>query len=103
MSKNLIYPFYYRVIRRAGTDWFYQPGTPFFNGTNKPMDMENAETEYNTTKTQVIIELFRINGGKPGYYLANLRDRKYYYCGLTLENVRETLYSLGIGRKEPHA
>jgi len=38
---------------------------------------------------------------KSGYYLANLRERKYYYCGLNWEDIRTTLQSLGIGRADP--
>jgi hypothetical protein len=53
------------------------------------------------TKIKVLVELFRINGGKHGLYLADIRDKKYYYCGLDLEDVKAKLRSLGIGRDDP--
>lgn len=42
------------------------------------------------------IELFRQYGGKLGYYLADLRNKKCDYCGWTEEDVRGKLYELGI-------
>lgn len=65
------------------------------------MDLKHVERQFGLTEQQVVIELFRINGGKPGYYLANLRDRKYYYCGLEWEDIKTTLQNLGIGRADP--
>lgn len=56
------------------------------------------EKQYGLTGHQVAVELFRINGGKSGFYLANLRERKYYYCRLQWEDIKFTLRSLGIGR-----
>ena len=45
--------------------------------------------------------LFRINGGKQGYYIANILDKKYYYCGTEWEDVKIKLKELGIGRDDP--
>ena len=53
------------------------------------------------TKIKILVELFRINGGKPGYYLANVRDKKYYYCGQDWAGVKTKLRELGIGTNEP--
>ncbi len=66
-----------------------------------PIQLEHVERQFDLTEQQTIAELFRINGGKSGYYLANLRDRKYYYCGLNWEDIKTTLQSLGIGRADP--
>ncbi|MBO3462052.1 MAG: hypothetical protein KME33_29790 [Aetokthonos hydrillicola CCALA 1050] len=57
---------------------------------------------YDISPQQVAIELFRINGGKSGYYLADLRSqKKYYYCGNEPESVKLKLLELGIGRVSP--
>jgi hypothetical protein len=71
----------------------------FYNPRNINID-PNDLSIYDTTPLKVVIELFRQYGGKLGYYLADLRHKKYYYCGLEEEDIQETLYSLGIGRKE---
>lgn len=73
----------------------------FYNSTNVPLNIVNTEQQFGLTPEQVFIELFRINGGRSGFYLANLRDRQYYYCGLSWEGLKTTLQGLGIGRAEP--
>ncbi|PMB08215.1 hypothetical protein CEN49_10605 [Fischerella thermalis CCMEE 5273] len=59
--------------------------------------MNDFELLYGITKQQIAIELFRINGGKAGYYLANLRGKKFYYCGIEPGGVKNKLLELGIG------
>lgn len=36
-----------------------------------------------------------------GYYLANLKDKQYYYCGEKEADVRIKLQSLGISTHDP--
>lgn len=103
MSNSIVHPYHYQIYRREGVTWYVKEGGKvFYNSTNEPMKMEHVESDFGLTEEQVIIELFRINGGRSGYYLANLRDKKYHYCG-SWENVRTTLQSLGIGRADPIA
>ncbi len=52
---------------------------------------------YGISTEKVIVELFRINAGAVGYYLANLRDLSYCYCGPELADVQAKLIELGIG------
>ena len=101
MSK-IVCPFHYKIFQRKGTDWFgKKPERVFYNGTNQPLQLENIAEQFGLTDKKIIISLFRINGGKAGYYLANLRDRQYYYCGTEWEDVKTQLRSLGIGREDP--
>ena len=88
-----IIPGHFRVIYRYAKEggWGFKKTKPFYNPRNVPIDREHLEESYGLTRGQVAIELFRINGGREGWYLANLRDRKYYYCGLDREDVREKL------------
>ncbi|MBW4641295.1 MAG: hypothetical protein KME05_24385 [Gloeocapsa sp. UFS-A4-WI-NPMV-4B04] len=99
---KLITPYHYKVYERSGTRWFARDAVKtFYNATDRPLDLLNAEQQFGLTVEQVIVALFRINGGKTGFYLANLRDRKYYYCGYSWEDVKMTLHNLGIGRADP--
>lgn len=102
--EKIIYPIEYRVIQRNITPeksyWHFLKGKVFYNPLNLP-SVGDIEFMFGTTKKKVAIELFRINGGKPGYYLANLLEHKYYYCGLDWGDVRKTLLGLGIGREDP--
>ena len=99
---KLITPYHYKVYERSGTRWFARDAAKvFYNATDQPMDLLNVEQQFGLTVEQVIVELFRIKGGKTGFYLANLRDRQYYYCGYSWEDVKATLRKLGIGRADP--
>lgn len=96
---NLVYPAYFRIFCRKTHGWTVQPVSIFYNPKNRNIDPDDLSI-YETTPTKVVVELFRQYGGKLGYYLADLRHKKYYYCGLTDEDIQQTLYSLGIGRQE---
>ncbi|GAB1540746.1 hypothetical protein NUACC21_34150 [Scytonema sp. NUACC21] len=97
-STAIIYPNYYRVVRHEAGKWYIK-GAKFYSPNHVPIGLEGAEA-YGITGDELLVSLFRVNGGKAGYYIANLRDKKYYYCGLSLEDVRATFQSLGIGRSE---
>lgn len=100
MSK-IVYPEYFRTVKREGNAWYFRHPRVFFTSSPvESLNLEQREERYGLTKEKVVIELFRLNAGKAGYYLANLRDREYYYCGLAWEDVKITLLSLGIGRCE---
>ncbi|BAZ12075.1 hypothetical protein NIES4071_39030 [Calothrix sp. NIES-4071] len=47
---------------------------PFLNLFNAPwLSHEALLTAFGTSTKKVAIELFRINGGKQGYYIANIQ------------------------------
>jgi hypothetical protein len=96
MTATIFHPSYYRVIQREGTRWRVKGSLLCSEAAIGLLDIAN----YGLTSEQLFVSLFRINGGKPGYYLANLRTKTYYYCGLGFKNVQVTLRSLGIGREE---
>ncbi|MBD3882157.1 hypothetical protein IFO70_10340 [Phormidium tenue FACHB-886] len=101
---SIIHPFYFRIIKRDSAGWRFREGKVFYNPRAQPLDPEQIESrdrDYGLSDVDIVVELFRINGGKAGYYLVNLRDRKYYYCGEDWESIRTTLRSLGIGRDDP--
>lgn len=98
---KFITPYHYKIYERDRGRWFDREISAFYNDTGVPLDLANIEQTFGLTVEQVIIELFRINGGSSGYYLANLRDRKYYYCGKSWEDIKTTIQSLGIGRADP--
>lgn len=79
----------------------FSRGKPFYNPRRVPTDFDSILKEHELTRMNVMAALFRINGGKPGYYLANLRDKKYYYCGADWELLKVKLRELGIGRDDP--
>ena len=103
MSANtsVYHPDYYRIVERVSKGWLFKKGELFYTTLPFAVDMSDFELLYGISKLQVAIELRKINGDKVGYYLADLRNKKYYYCGTEPEGVRAKLQTLGIGRDDP--
>ncbi|HEY9735482.1 MAG TPA: hypothetical protein V6D06_04340 [Trichocoleus sp.] len=99
----LAHPARFRIVEREGNTWaIHRLGEAIYSPSGQSaQDPNDLEAMFGLKPSTVCIELFRINGGRPGYYLADLRDRKYYYCGETPETVTQKFYELGIGRPDP--
>lgn len=100
-TKSVIHPLHFQIIQRKGTTWYFKYGSVFYNRADKSLPEADRERLFGITKNKIVIELFRLNGGKSGYYLVNLRDKNYYYCGEDWESVKVKFRELGIGRDEP--
>ncbi|MCC5640644.1 hypothetical protein LC593_33395 [Nostoc sp. CHAB 5844] len=100
---NIYIPDYYRVIERVPGGWHFKEGELFHKRLPISIDFNDFELLYGINKQQVAAELFYLERGKAGYYLANLRQKKYYYCGTEPQGVKLKLRSLGIGRDDPMA
>ncbi|VEP16380.1 conserved hypothetical protein [Hyella patelloides LEGE 07179] len=97
----LYYPAHIQIVEKKVDGWFYSPGEIIVNNENKQVNLLNIEERHGLTKKQIIIELFRRYSGRLGYYLINLAKREYYYCGQTKQDVKEKLWDLDIGRRDP--
>jgi len=103
---SIVHPYHYLIVRREGSTWsFKSGGKVFYNPRNVPvsLELEDQLHRFGLTKSKVAIALFRLNGGRAGYYLANLREKKYYFCGDSLDDVRAVFIMLGIGKADPQA
>ena len=94
-------PLHYRVYKREGGYFYSFSGKAVYNPNGISTNHNDVVRSYNILEEKVLIELFRINGGKEGFYLANVKDKKYYYCGNTWDDVQQQLLKLGIGREHP--
>jgi hypothetical protein len=101
-NSTLIHPDYIRIVERKPKGWLFKKGRMFYKRIPIAIDFDDFELLYGISDRQIAIELFRVNGGKAGYYLADLRHKKFYYCGLSHEDIKTTLFQLGIGRLDPH-
>jgi hypothetical protein len=100
--QKIIYPGYFQIYRRDLDHWYQRNGKVFYNPSVQSIDQNQArEAAFGLSVDQILLEFCLLNGGKPGYYLANLRDRAYYYCGEQWADVQTQLHVLGIGRPEP--
>ena len=101
MSK-IIHPISFQIYIRRNAQWFVQKrGQVFFNPKSTPAQLNNIAEQFGLTNQKVVIELFRINGGENGYYLADIKNQNYYYCGQNWEDISLKLRDLGIGREDP--
>lgn len=101
-SDTIIRPVYYLIIERRGKIWAFREGETFVNWFNAPdLEMEDLFSLFDTSMEKIAAELRRINGAKNGYYLADILDKKYYYCGSEWEDVKAKLKELRIGRPDP--
>lgn len=98
-NTSVVMPIYYQVALRQGTQWAFIHGETFYNTFNLPrFSIEDTFLGFGISMTKVAKEFLKINHGKEGYYLANIMDKKYYYCGKRPEDVKIKLLELGIGR-----
>jgi hypothetical protein len=101
-TTTIIAPVYYQIVQRRGNGWAFKHSEPFINLFNAPaLSIEDEFAAFGTSMKKVAIELFRINGGKQGYYIADIYEKKYYYCGTEWGDVKVKLEELGIGRPDP--
>ncbi|MDJ0616981.1 MAG: hypothetical protein QNJ63_09580 [Calothrix sp. MO_192.B10] len=104
---NLIYPAYFQVVHRRISSnthrlcWAFWNSKIVANFSDRSFDITKTIEYYNTSKKQIVYELFCINAGTMGYYLADLKHKKYYYCGTERSDVRSQFLKLGIGREHP--
>ena len=96
---NIFTPGYIQLIHRKPNGWFQSRPEQVFNLSDRYFDSLNKEKYYNLTKNEILAELFRKYQGKLGYYLVNLAEKEYYYCGLTVEDIQEKLREIGITRR----
>jgi YHS domain-containing protein len=81
--------------------WAFREGKPFVNLFNAPdLDIEDLFSLFDTSMEKIAAELRYLYNGKQGYYIANILNKEYYYCGTEWENVKNKLKELGIGRND---
>jgi hypothetical protein len=100
---KIIYPSNFVLFRRDRENWYLRQSKIFATPVSYPVgELIDRRIEfYGLSESKLIGEFLWLNGGKEGYYLANLEERQYYYCGTELEDVKARLRSLGIGRNDP--
>ncbi|MBR8839974.1 MAG: hypothetical protein DSM106950_39745 [Stigonema ocellatum SAG 48.90 = DSM 106950] len=104
MSKlgTIVYLVYYRIIERRDSTWYFTKGEPFVNLFNAPwLSQSDLFATFGISMKQAANELRQINGGKLGFYIADIKEQKYYYCGSEWSDVKAKLLELGIGRPDP--
>ncbi len=100
---RIIYPDYICILEKTPTDWrIKEPTKVFWRSPDSKIPFRTTKREefYGLTTKDLIFPLFRKYLGKLGFYLVNMREREYYYCGQTWQDVQEKLWEIGITRRE---
>jgi hypothetical protein len=101
-NKNAVYyPVFIRLVVRLEDRWRFLKGDPFVNLYNCPrLSLNDLFACFATSLDEVSRELDRINNRQKGFYIANIKDKKYYFCGHNWKDVQSKLFDIGIGVKE---
>jgi hypothetical protein len=99
---TIVYPVHYRLVVRRRDSWYFTKGDVFVNLFNIPvLEQKDLFACFGTNMKEVANKLKIINGGKEGFYIADILEQNYYYCGPQWEDVKDKLKELGIGRPDP--
>lgn len=101
---SVLFPDYYAIVERNNVKgWGLWPSRKFypvveFSSTKTPTERFQIKClEHGLNWKQVLAEIRRHHCGKIGFYLVNLRDREYHYCGTELRDIKTFVKEKGIG------
>lgn len=101
MSNNsFIRPVYYLPIERKSDRWRFLHGEVFWNPFNLPIPQSVEVLLWCFRTSMSEVEHLRSINAAPGYYLANVLDKKYYYSATEWDDITTKLIDLGIGKRE---
>ena len=90
------YPSYIRIYEKYQGNWFVHIGKKFYSESNISLEKGKLERRYGLTLGRVISRLSLLFEGQPGYYVVDLKNKQYHYCGTQEEGVRDTLVQMGF-------
>ena len=97
----IVYPAHYKIVERKKDGWLFLGSAVFYREASGEIDLNDIQRLWGISYRQLAIALIVLEGGKEGFYLANLKDKRYYYCGDHIEDVQAKLHERGIGRPDP--
>lgn len=95
---KVIYPYYWQIYQHIGSKWYRLPANRVSNEPEKFVP-QHIEKKFGFTEKEIIVNLFKINSGWQGYYIANLKEHKFFYCGTQWEDVNNTFQSFGVSHQ----
>lgn len=96
MSVTFFTPAYIDIVHKTGDRWIRLKTTVVCNMSGRPHDPTQQFSKYGLTQKGVLVELYKRYQGLDGWYLTDLINKEYYYCGATSEDVERKLVELGI-------
>jgi hypothetical protein len=78
----------YYIYEKAEQGWF------FVKLLLDDEELENRIWHHGLTHKRIVWNLFKLTGGSTGYYLADIKSHRFYYCGTSLQFVKAKLKEL---------
>ena len=97
---SVYFPSYFRIYEKDGESWYLHKGKKFFSSSNVSLDRGKTENRYGLKIVDIIRQFFWVGRGQTGFYLADLKHQKFYFCGNSIDDVRQTFWNLGITRPD---
>lgn len=107
VDTSIVCPIQFQIARYDGEAWYFKQLGTIYNPLGillpglKDLGKLDKIAYFGMSRSKLKLEFRLLNGGAIGYYLADLQNRNYYYCGLEWADVKTTFQKLGIGKKEP--
>jgi hypothetical protein len=104
MNSKAYTPEHLQIVERDEEQWYFLQPSRIVSPCERILDSDFftcRERKYGLTKAKMALEFRLLTGGKLGYYLADMKRKRYYYCGEQWEGVRSQLLELGIGKVHP--
>lgn len=73
---TIVYPVHYRLVVRRRDSWYFTKGDVFVNLFNIPvLEQKDLFACFSTNMKEVANKLKIINGGKEGFYIADILEK----------------------------
>ena len=96
MSISFFTPAYIDIVQKRGDRWTRLGTSSICNMSGKPYDYSQRYSRFGLTPMKVLVELYKRYQGLDGWYLVNMAEKEYYYCGAIALDVNQKLVELGI-------
>jgi hypothetical protein len=98
---RICHPSYFRVYEKDDNSWYLYKGKKFFSQSNLSLQQGHLERRYGLSLSDIVLQFFQIGRGRPGFYLANLKERQFYFCGNSPQDIQHKFRELGISPPDP--
>ena len=96
MTISFFTPGYIDIVQKTGDRCMRLKTSAILNTSSKPYDPSEKYSKFGLTPMSILGELYKRYQGLDGWYLVQMAEKKYYYCGATAEDVNKKLVELGI-------
>ena len=95
---SICHPSYFRIYEKELDSWYVHKGRKFIEKSNISLEKNRLERFYGLTLRDILPQLFKVGRGRTGFYLVNLKEQQFYFCGNSPNDIKQKFLELGIIR-----